>query len=91
MKNWLSSPYVGTDLTYTLNTSNAHLGLSGSHHGVYVGNFDSTNPLYFTLPNGEGEMTLPANQQFRELYREPFNTVSIRNPYGCKFKVARVD
>lgn len=82
MKDWLISPYSGTDATYTLDTEN--------YHGIYIINMDNANPLYFTIPAVE-EITLLGNQQYRDYFRVPFNSVSVRNPHGCKFIIARVD
>jgi hypothetical protein len=82
MKDWLITPYSGTDGTYEMSGE--------AYHGIYVVNLDNANPLYFTVP-GLGEQALVGNQQYRDYFRVPFNTASIRNPYGCKFILARVD
>ena len=82
MKNWLIAPYSGTDSAYTLTTETLH--------GVYIANLDNTQSLFFTIP-AYGETELKANQQYRDLFKIPFNNLSIRNPYGCKFIVGRVD
>jgi hypothetical protein len=82
-KFWSVSQYLGTDISYTTD--------SVLTHGVRINNFDSANPLTFTLSNGVGEMTLQPNQQYFDLFKTPFTTVTINNPSGCKFLVERIE